>query len=90
MKLELAFGRSYCCTFGFTSNDVPADEEDFGEQFDRSPETAEDYACGDMQFTRIPHRPEILTKYNISGPEYELVAGQLEVGLSFGSCGWCV
>jgi len=26
----------------------------------------------------------------ITGPEYELVAGQLEVGLSFGSCGWCV
>jgi len=38
----------------------------------------------------VPATPEVLAKYGITGPDYELVAGQLEVGLSFGSCGWCV
>ena len=90
MKLELEFGRSLCYTPTFKINGVDADERDFGEKYDRAREDAEDYACGDMQFTRIPAKPEVLEKYGITGPEYELIAGQLEVGLSFGSCGWCV
>lgn len=89
MKLELDFYDSLCSTVGFAINGVAGDPDDFGEKFDRSPGTAEDYSCGDMQFTRVSARPEVLAKYQISGPEYELVAGQLEVGLSFGSCGEC-
>jgi hypothetical protein len=89
MKLELEFGSSLCYTPTFKINGIDADSNDFGEQYDRSPESAEEYACGDMQFTRVPANPEVLTKYGITAPEYELIAGQLEVGLSFGSCGWC-
>ena len=90
MKLELEFGHSLCYTLTFTINGIDADQNDFGEKYDRAPEDAEDYPCGDMQFTRVPAKPEVLAKYGITGPEYELIAGQLEVGLSFGSCGWCV
>lgn len=90
MKLELEFGTAYCYTSTFIINGSDADHKDFGEQFDRSPETAEDYACGDMQFTRIPATPEVLEKYGITEVEYNLIAGLLEEGLSFGCCGWCV
>lgn len=89
MKLELEFASAFCYTPTFTINGIRADDADFGEQFDRSPETAEDYSCGDMQFTRVPATPEILEKYDITWAEYELIAGQLEAGLSFGRCGWC-
>ncbi len=89
MKLDLTFGSALCYTPTFEINGVGAASEDFGEQYDRSPETAEDYGCGGMRFTRIPPTPEVLTKYGINLAEYSLVAGQLEVGLSFGSCSWC-
>jgi hypothetical protein len=89
MNLELKFGSALCYTPIFTINGIKAYSGDFGEQSDRSPETAEDYSCGDMQFTRVPAKPEVLEKYGITGPEYELIASQLEVGLSFGSCGLC-
>lgn len=81
MKLELEFGRSLCYTPIFTINGIDANPEDFGEQYDRSPETAEDYACGDMQFTSLPPIEGVLEKYKINQAEYNLVAGQLEVGL---------
>lgn len=79
-----------CAMRKFAINNVEADPEDFGEQRDESPETAEDYACGGMRFTRADARPEVLEKYGINVAEYEIVAGQLEVGLSFGSCGHCI
>ena len=90
MKLELEFGRAFCYTPVFIINDIRADTDDFGEGYDRNPEEAEDYACGDMQFTRKEPTDEVLSKYKITALEYELIAGQLEVGLSFGECGWCV
>ena len=89
MKLELEFGSAFCYAPVFIINDVRAEPSDFGEQYDRAPYDADDYCCGDMQFTRVDPKPEVLKKYGITVPEYELVAGQLEVGLSFGSCGWC-
>lgn len=89
MKLELEFGTAFCYTPTFKINDIDADSGDFGEKFDRDPENAEDYSCGNMEFTRLPAKPEVLAKYGITVPEYELIAGQLEIGLSFGSCGWC-
>lgn len=90
MKLDLTFGSSFCYPPTFVINDVSANPRDFGTQGDAAPGEAEGYACADMRFERIPATPEVLAKYGISGPEYELVAGQLEVGLSFGACGWCV
>lgn len=90
MKLELEIFKALCATSKFCINGIVADASDFGEQGDRSSHTAEDYACGDMQFTRIPPTEEVLNKYQITSAEYALVAQQLEDTLSFGSCGWCV
>ena len=90
MKLELEFGSALCYVPTFVINGVNADTDDFGEKYDRSPETAEDYACGDMQFTSIPPSPKVLEKYHITEAEYSVIAGQLESGLSFGCCGLCV
>ena len=90
MKLELKGYGALCSTELFVINDVPADSSDFGEQYDRDCDDAEEYACGDMAFTRIAAKPEVLAKYSITEPEYALVAGQLETMLSLGSCGWCV
>jgi hypothetical protein len=89
MKLELEFGSAFCYTPVFIINDIKADSDDFGEKYDRAPDDAEEYCCGNMLFTRVLAKPEVLQKYKITVPEYELVAGQLEAGLSFGSCGWC-
>jgi len=90
MKLELEFGSALCYTPVFIINDIKADSDDFGEQYDRAPYDADDYCCGDMQFQRVVAKPEVLQKYGITIPEYEIIAGQLETGLSFGSCGWCL
>lgn len=90
MELELTFGDAFCYTPTFKINGIDADESDFGDRYDRSPESADDYACGDMRFTRVDSRPEVLAKYGITEAEYALIAGQLEDGLSFGSCGLCV
>ena len=90
MKLELEFGTALCYTPTFKINDIAANSEDFGEKYDRDFENAEDYACGDMQFTRVPPKPEVLEKYGITEAEYSVIAGQLEAGLSFGCCGRCV
>ena len=90
MNLELKFGTALCYTPTFRINGKDADTRDFGEQYDRSPDTAEDYGCGDMQFTRIPPTASVLSKYEISVDEYHEIAANLEDGLSFGCCGWCV
>lgn len=89
MKLQLEIGKALCYTPVFIINDIPADSTDFGEQGDSSPETAEDYCCGDMQFTTIPPTPAVLNKYGITIDEYLKVSSALSEGLSFGSCGWC-
>jgi hypothetical protein len=90
MKLELELGSALCYTREFVINDIKADYMDFGEKYDRDPENAEDYGCGDMQFTSIVPTAEVLAKYGINAVEYSLIADQLEEGLSFGTCGWCV
>jgi hypothetical protein len=90
MELSLVFGTALCYTKEFTINGIAGDSEDFGEKYDRSPDDAEPYGCGDMRFTRVPARAEILEKYRISEVEYSQVCDKLEEGLSFGSCGWCV
>jgi len=90
MKLELEFGHNLCYTPVFKINDIEADYTDFGEKYDRDQGNAQDYGCGDMQFTRIEPRSEVLKKYNISGQEYFEIVDKLEMGLSFGRCGECV
>ena len=90
MILLLEFGESLCYARTFVINGVVADSNDFGDQYDRDQENAEDYGCGNMQFTRKPSTPFVLGKYSIGENEYSEVCGRLEEGLSFGDCGWCV
>ena len=90
MKLELEFGSALCYCPVFRINDIDADKCDFGDQNDMDPENAVEYGCGDMQFTPKLASQDVLDKYGIGVAEYNLIAGQLAEGLSFGSCGWCV
>jgi len=89
MKLNLVFGTALCYVKEFTINGIAADYEDFGEKYDRSPYDAGSYGCGNMQFTRVPVRTEILEKYHITEAEYSQVCEKLEDGLSFGFCSRC-
>lgn len=90
MRLELTFCGSLCTTDEFRINGGPADHRDFGDSYDRSPETAEEYGCGDRRFERQPSTPTLLAQYNITEAEYSEICDRLEAGLSFGRCGWCV
>ena len=90
MELKLSFYECLCSADNFTINGVNANTDDFGEQYDRDSGNAEEYACGDMQFTRIEPTKEVLEKYHITENEYSEICDKLESGLSFGSCGWCV
>ena len=90
MELKLEFGTALCYTPTFIVNSIDADEDDFGETYDRDTENAEDYGCGDMQFTGIEATTEVLQKYKITKAEYNEIVAKLEEGLSFGSCGLCV
>ena len=90
MKLKLEFGTALCYTPTFVVNGIDADEDDFGDKYDRDSENAEDYGCGDMQFTGIEATTETLNKYSITKEEYSEIVSKLEEGLSFGSCGWCI
>lgn len=90
MKLKLIFGDALCYTPEFEINDIRAYKDDFGEQYDRDEENAEEYGCGDMHFTPKLPTQEILNKYKITLSEYNEICKQLEDGLSFGSCGWCI
>ena len=87
MKLELDFANYFCTTKRFSINDVKASYHDFGKKFDQP--SASDGGCDEMQFTGISATPEVLEKYKITISEYNFIVGQLEVGLSFGSCGYC-
>ena len=90
MELELKIYGALCATSVFTINGIDANYKDFGKKYDRDSENAEDYGCGNMQFTGNPSTTEILSKYQITEEEYQEVVSKLEDGLSFGCCGWCV
>lgn len=90
MDLKLKIYGFLCSTEVFEINGVDADYDDFGDKYDRDTENAEDYGCGDMQFTGKDSTPEILAKYSITQSEYDEVVSELSDKLSFGSCGWCV
>ena len=81
---------SLCELKEFKINGIDADRDDFGRKVDESRETAEEYGCGDMRFTRQEPSMEILAKYSISPKEYDDICSILEKKLSFGRCGWCI
>lgn len=90
MKLEIGFGKCFCCISSGTINGVGIEEKDFGSHEDKAPDKAEPYGCGDMQFERVQSTKEVLDKYSITEEEYEQICDKLQDGLSFGYCGWCV
>lgn len=74
-----------------TVNNIKLYKNDFGEQYDTDPDSAEPYGCGNMKF--IPYdyvKEETLSKYNITEQEYRKIQERLKEVLSFGKCGWCV
>ena len=89
MKLELKSYGALCSTEIFKINNIEAEADDFGEKYDRDQDNAEDYCCGDMKFTRIEPKQEVLDKYKITTEEYAEICEKLEDILSFGCCGWC-
>ena len=90
MKLELEVYSALCATETFKINNIDADNDDFGNSYDASPETAEDYGCGNRVFKSKLATQEVLDRYKISVDEYNEVCEQLQDKLSFGNCGWCV
>lgn len=90
MKLKCKAFSSLCSLEEFEINDIKSDSKDFGENYDHSHETADDYGCGDMRFDRKEPTEEILKKYKINKKEYDKICCKLEEELSFGRCGWCI
>ena len=90
MKLDYKVYDALCSMEKFIINGNDAESDDFGEKYDRNPDEAEEYACANMRFTRIPSTDKVLRKYNISEKEYSEVCDILENELSFGNCGCCV
>jgi len=100
MELELKFCDVYCSTSDFIINNIEADSEDFGEQYDTEiyPEDffieeyeldAFDYCCKNMLFEPIPAGIGILEKYKITINEYNEICEKLKKGLSLGFCCHC-
>lgn len=90
MKYEIEVYSALCSLSEFMINGISAHEDDFVDKFDHSPETAEDYACGDMRADIKPATEKILNKYKITLNEYNTIAEDVAEKVSFGSCGWCV
>ena len=90
MKLEIEVCTALCSLSIFKINGIDADEDDFVNKYDHSPEIVEAHACGNMQADIISATDEVLTKYGISLEQYNEIAQEVSEKLSFGCCGWCV
>jgi len=90
MEYKIKAYDALCSLDGFIINGIEADEDDFVDKYDHSPETAEDYACGDMQADIISATSDVLEKYKITVDEYAEIAGKVAEEVSFGCCGECV
>ena len=91
MKLVVKSFKSLPCRLeAFIINGKDADQDDFGGTYDHNAESAEPYACADMQFDSKPPTKEVLDKYNITEEEYYNICNELECELCVGGCGWCV
>lgn len=89
MKVKLEVYSHLCALSIFEINEVDADTEDFGVQYDTEPENAEPYGCGNMRFMRTDLNISAFEKYNITEKQYNKICDLLEEKLSFGCCGWC-
>ena len=90
MAHDITFGKYYCYTPIFVINGVDAIYDDFGIKEDIDSDHDGEYVCGNMHFTPLPPRLDILEKYKIDELEYWTIANKLEDGLSFGTCGLCI
>ena len=91
MTYKIIPGQALCyLKNGSHVNDVPIEYEDFVNKYDRNPDAAEPYGCGDMVAEVIPSTPEVLEKYGINEDEYQTIAFEISEALSFGRCGWCI
>ena len=90
MEVKIKCYTALCSLEEFIINDIEADEEDFVDKYDHSPDEAEEYGCGDMRADIIAPTNEVLKKYNITPVEHEKIASQVAEEVSFGACGWCV
>lgn len=89
MKIEFEMFDALCTHRLFKINNIHARYEDFGEQYDRSPQTSEPYGCGDMSFSAKPATQSILDKYKITPDEYIQICDMLTDKMSWGNCNWC-
>ena len=90
MEYKAEVYSALCSLAKFTINGVDADEDDFVDNYDHSPETAEDYGCGDMRADIKADTDVVLKKYGITADEYATIAADVSDKVSFGCCGWCV
>lgn len=90
MTLKLKVYGCLCELEKFEINGIRAEWKEFGDKFDADSENAEPYGCGNMIFVPKPPSTEILKKYDITAEEYDNICNELQEGLSFGCCGWCV
>ena len=66
MKYIVKSYRDLCSLETFKINGEDAIKEEFVDQYDASPGTAEPYGCGCMTADVLPPKKEILEKYNIT------------------------
>ena len=88
--LKIKAFTSICGFEVFEINGIEAEQEDFVDKRDRSPETAVDRACGNMQAEILPVNQHVLDRYEITEEDYFLIAGKVSKLLSFGACDRCV
>lgn len=89
MKYRAEVSSCLCSLEHFEINGIQADEDDFVNKYDHSPDTAEEYGCGNMQADVKPATSEVLSQYGITLDEYNTIVADIAEKLSFGSCGWC-
>ena len=92
--MHLEVSEWICDPVEFTIKGKPADRDDFGDQGDfhdegYDPDECEG-GCYCMSFDTKPHSQEVLDKYGINVDEYNAIAEELAIGLSFGRCGLCM
>ena len=90
MNYTIKVYKALCSAETFKINGQDADTDDFGESEDQDRDNAPDYGCGNKVFTAKPATSAVLKKYKITVDEYNTIADELSLKLSFGRCGWCV
>ncbi len=90
MTFEIeAFG-SVCELKAFLINGKEADSVAFVDKYDHSPETGDDYGCGDMRADVKAPNTWALERYGITPDEFKTIAEAVAEKVSWGCCGLCI